>query len=297
MERVGGGEDLDELGDDRAGQGAATDDGGELPPHGLIAAERGNQEPADDISEHDGKDGGEPDESGERRFKVKPVGFPEAGLGDEAVDEVADAGRDHHHDAHAEDPDEELHLHGGTIHGQDDEGDERDAGDAVGFEAIGGRADGIAGIVAGAIGDHAGVADVVFLNLEEDLHEVGADVGNLGEDAAGHAQGGGAEGFADGEADEAGAGQVARNEEQDEEHDEQLNRDQEHADAHARLQGNVVAGISLAAERGEGRARVGESVDAHAEGRHGETAGNAYHAEQQDDDHLISRHLQQQTEI
>src|ERR1035441_5681731 len=123
------------------------------------------------------------------------------------------------------------------------------------------------------------------------------EIGDLGEDAAGHRQGAGAERFTDGEADEAGAGKRARNEEQDEEHDEQLNRDQEHADAHAGLQGNVVAGIGFAAKRSEGGARVGEGVNAHAEGRHGEAAGNADDAEQQDDRDLIGLHLLQVTEI
>ena len=42
-------------------------------------------------------------------------------------------------------------------------------------------------------------------------------------------------------------GQIARNEEQDEEHDQQFHRDQQHADAHAGLQRNVVAGVRLAA--------------------------------------------------
>ena len=89
--------------------------------------------------------------------------------------------------------------------GQGDEGDEGDAGDAVGLEAVGGRADRVAGVVAGAVGDDAGVARVVFLDVEDDLHQVGADVGDLGEDAAGDAQGRGAERFADGEAEEAEA--------------------------------------------------------------------------------------------
>ena len=77
--------------------------------------------------------------------------------------------------------------------------------------------------------------------LEDDLHQVGADVGDLGEDAAGDAQRRGAERLADGEADEAGAGEVAGDEEQDAEHDEQLDADQQHADAHAGLQRDGVA--------------------------------------------------------
>ena len=48
--------------------------------------------------------------------------------------------------------------------GEQDEGDQRDAGDAVGLEAVGGGADRVAGVVAGAVGDHAGVARVVFLD-------------------------------------------------------------------------------------------------------------------------------------
>ena len=41
-------------------------------------------------------------------------------------------------------------------------------------------------------------------------------------------------------------GQVARDEQQDEEHDQQLDADQQHPDAHAGLQRNVVAGIGFA---------------------------------------------------
>ena len=91
----------------------------------------------------------------------------------------------------------------GSCDGQHDERDQRHAGDAVGLEAVGGRADRVAGVVARAVGDHAGVARVVFLDLEDDLHQVGADVGDLGEDAAGDAQRRGAERLADGEAEEA----------------------------------------------------------------------------------------------
>jgi hypothetical protein len=149
--------------------------------------------------------------------------------------------------------------------GQQDEGDERDAGDAVGLEAVGGGADRVAGVVAGAVGDDAGVAGVVLLDLEDDLHEVGADVGDLGEDAARDAQRGRAERLADGEADEAGAGDLAREEQQDDEHHEQLDRDEHHADAHAGLERDRVDGEGLARQRRERGAAVGEGVDADAE--------------------------------
>ena len=109
-----------------------------------------------------------------------------------------------------------------VLHREEDEADERDAGDAVGLEAVGRGADRVARVVAGAVGDDAGVARVVFLDLEDDLHEVGADVGDLREDAAGDAERRGAERLADGEADEARAGVVAGDEEEDAEHEEQL---------------------------------------------------------------------------
>ena len=60
----------------------------------------------------------------------------------------------------------------GSVDGQQDEDDEGHAGDAVGLETVGRGADRIARVVAGAIGDHAGVAGVVFLDLEDDLHQV-----------------------------------------------------------------------------------------------------------------------------
>ncbi len=91
----------------------------------------------------------------------------------------------------------------GSAYGQQDKGDQGDAGDAVGFEAIGGGSDRIARVIARAIGDDAGVACIVFLDLEDDLHQVAADIGDLGEDAAGYAEGRGAERFADRETDEA----------------------------------------------------------------------------------------------
>src|SRR5664280_2247346 len=285
--RIGGGEDLDELGNQRAGQGAATDDGGELPPQRTIAAERGDHHGADDVGQDDREDGSEPHQRGEGSFEVELVGVAEPGLGDGAVDEVACGARDHHHDAHGENPNQQLDLHDGAMHGQYDESDQCHAGDTVGFKAVGRRSDGIARVIAGAIGDDAGVARVVFLDLEDDLHEIAADIGDLGEDAAGHAEGGGAERFTDGEADEALPRQIARNEEQDREHDEQFHGDQQHTDAHAGLERDVVARVGLTFEGGESGARIGEGVDAHAEGGHTEAAGDADHAERQDDGDLI----------
>ena len=201
----------------------------------------------------------------ERGLEVHLVGVAVAALRDGVVDAVGDDAGDDHHDAHREDPDEELDLDRRVLDREEDEGDERDAGDAVGLEAVGRGADRVAGVVAGAVGDDAGVTRVVFLDVEDDLHQVGADVGDLREDAAGDAERRGAERLADGEADEAGAGVVAGDEQQDGEHQRAARRDEQHADAHAGLERDRVGRERLALERREGRARVREGVDADAE--------------------------------
>ena len=64
---------------------------------------------------------------------------------------------------------------------------------------------------------------------------------------------------------------------------QQLDADQQHADAHARLQRNRVNRERLPAQARERRARIGERVDADAEPRHPVAAGDADQAEQQDD--------------
>ena len=63
--------------------------------------------------------------------------------------------------------------------------------------------------------NHAGVARVVFLDLEDDLHQVAANIGYFVENAARRTQGRGSERLADGESNEAGAGQFTRDEQLD----------------------------------------------------------------------------------
>ena len=138
------------------------------------------------------------------------VALPYRRAHDGAVDEVGEPARDHHHHADHEDPDEQLHLHGLVGHRGQDEGDQRDAGHAVGLESVGARTDRIAGVVARAIRDDARVARVVFLDVEDDLHQVRADVGDLREDAAGNAERRRAERLADRKAEKAGPGEIAR---------------------------------------------------------------------------------------
>ena len=301
MPRFGRGKDLHQLGNDGARQRAAGNDAGQLPPLRRIAAEAGNDDGGNDKGHGDGNQRSEPHQRGQRRLEIHLVGVAIPGLGDGAVDEVRRRARHQHGDAHDENPDQQLHLDGRVFDAQQNEGDEGDAGDAVGFESVGGGADRVAGVVAGAVGDDAGIARVVFLDLEDDLHQVGADVGDLGEDAAGDAQRGRAQRFTDGKADEAGAGVVGRNKEQDEEHDQQLDADQHHADAHAGLQRNVVDRIGLAGQAGESGARVGEGVDPNAEPRHAVAARDSDQAEEkndgQRDGNRLIRHRRQHAEI
>ena len=215
--RLGGGEDLHQLRDDRAGQRAAGDHGGELPPEVRVAAEvRDDHEVGDDVGQHHRDDRGEPHQLGERGLEVELAPrCRTCRVASDVADQVGHARGEHHHDAHQEDPDQELGLDRRVGHREHDERDQRHAGDAVGLEAVGRRADRVARVVAGAVGDHAGVPGVVFLDLEDDLHQVGADVGDLGEDAARDPERRRAQRLADGEAEEAGAGHVGRDEEQD----------------------------------------------------------------------------------
>ncbi len=203
-------------------------------------------------------------------------------LGDRLVDEIGDAGHEIHQEAHGEDPDDQAGLDVDVGNGQGDEDDEGDAGHAVGLEAVGGGSDRVAGVVAGAVGDDAGVARVVLLDLEDDLHEVGADVGDLGEDAARDAKGRGAERFADGEAEEAVADDLARHGQEDEDHHDQFERDQEQADRHAGPQRDVDHVPRFAAEGGESGTGVGVGVDADAVPGHGVGAAHADDREEQD---------------
>src|SRR6202044_2164859 len=206
------------------------------------------------------------------------------------------AGHEHGH-AHHEDPHEQLNLHSRARNAEQDEGDQRDAGDAVGLEAVRAGADRIAGVVARAISDHTGVARVVFLDLEDDLHEVGADVGDLGEDAARDAERRGTQRFADGETDKAGPGIRARNEEQDDQHHQELDADQHHADAHSGAQRNLVDRVGFAGEARESRARVGEGVDANAEPSDAVAADDAEEQDHPNDNGLaMAQHAEVQND-
>ena len=85
-----------------------------------------------------------------------------------------DAQRQHQHAvAHRAGEEDRRQQHGG------------DDGHRVGLEQVGGHAGAVAHVVAHVVGDHGGVAGVVLGDAGLDLaHQVGADVGALGEDAA-----------------------------------------------------------------------------------------------------------------
>ena len=269
------------------GERAARDDGRELPPQiRLLPPMTGISQVRDRVGRRDRDERGQPHEPRQRSLEVHLGRRAVARLRPRLVEQVRDAARDDHHHAHHEDPDEELHLDRRVADREEDERNQRHAGHAVGLEAVRARADRVARVVARAVRDDAGVPRVVFLDVEDDLHQVRADVGDLGEDAAGDPERRRAERLADGEADEAGPGVVARNEQQDAEHDQQLDADEQHADAHAGAERNRVDRERASLEPGERRARVGERVHADAEPGDAVAAGDADQAEEQDDGDL-----------
>jgi len=283
-----------QLGDDRRGERAAADDRRQLPPEGRKL--RGQHEVAHDITDCHAHQGRQPHQDRERVLEIKMAVLSEDAFRDPGVDfPREDRGRDHH-DPHREDPhDERPHILGQNR--EKDEGDERHAGDAVGLEPVGRWADAVAGIVARAVGDHAGIPRVVLLDLEDDLHEVAADVGDLGEDPAADPQHARAEGFADREADEAGSGEGRGNKQKDGDHEQQLGADQEHSDAHARAGRNFRDRQGPPAQRGERHAAVRDVVDQHSEPGDGKRPADADERPEDDQRHRGRRHMLQESEV
>ena len=160
-------------------------------------------------------------------------------------------------------------------------------GDHVGFEQIGRHAGAIADVVAHVIGDHAGVAIIIFIKAELVLADhVGAHIGRLGEDAA--AQTGedgderGTERQRDQRVDDGAAGGLKARRHQRIEitsDGEQREAGNEHAGHGARTERHGEAGLQRLA-RGFGGAHVGAHRNVHADeaggtGEHGaEHEGN-----------------------
>ena len=138
------------------------------------------------------------------------------------VDEVRNPRHEVHQKAHGEDPDDEFRLKRGIFYREGDERNKRDAGHAVGLETVGGRSHRVASVVARAVGDDAGIARIIFFNVKDDLHEVGTDISDLGENAARNPQSARPERFSDGKPQKAVPDDVAWHEEQDDHHHHQL---------------------------------------------------------------------------
>ncbi len=231
----------------------------------------------------DGHDRGDPNQVGQGVLEIELLLAAEQGLAEDVVHEVGNQGREDHEDTHGEDPDDQLAAHDGVVgQGQGQEGDERDARDAVGLEAVRRGADRVTRIVAGAVRDDAGIFGIVFRKVEDDLHEVGTDVGDLGEDTPADSQRAGAEGLADGEADEAGTGQFHGEVGQNEDHKEELDADQQQSHAHAGAEADVDDIQGLAAQGREGGAGIGDRVDPDAEPGHAVGAEDSHDRAEKD---------------
>ena len=213
MPRFRGRENLYELGNHSARQRSARDDRGQLPPLGRVSAKLRDYNGRDGVGDNDGDDRSDPNQRSQRRLEIHYIGFCEARFGDQVVDKIRQRACHQHGDTHHEDPNQQLNLHRRALYSQQDECNQRHTGDAVGFESVRGWSDGIARVVSGAVGNHAGVARVVFLNFENDFHQVGANIGNLGEDTARDSQRSCSERLADSEADKALPGIVTGDEE------------------------------------------------------------------------------------
>ena len=242
MTGVGARESLGEFRNDSGSQRTQADDRGQTPPHvtgnaGGDGTFRGKtvvveQQVTDSKRNNDGNDRGNPHEGGQRAFKVEVVGFLVFDFGNKIIDAVRNQRGENHQDTHSENPDDKqgLQFHGGD--GKDDEGDEGYAGHAVSLETVGGGSDAVTGIVARAVSDDTRITRVILPNLEDHLHQVGTDIGNLGEDTASNTQCTGTQRFTDGEADETGSGTFSGDEQQNHQHQQQLNGDEQQTDAH-----------------------------------------------------------------
>ena len=73
---------------------------------------------------------------------------------------------------------------------QSQEGDQGNTGNAVGFKTVRRGADAVTRVIARTVGNNTRVFRIVFGKMENDFHQVGADVGNLREDTTADTQSG-----------------------------------------------------------------------------------------------------------
>jgi hypothetical protein len=185
-----------------------------------------------------------------------------AGLDEEGADDR----RDDRHTAEHQRVDHAVGTDFGR--GQVAEQHGRDHGHRVGLEEIGRHAGAVADVVTDVVGDHGRVARVVFRDTGFDLaHQVGADVGALGEDAAAETGEDGNQRTAEAQADQrrercfrvamGEIGVIAGHAEQTQAHHQHAG---DGAAAERDLQGGVHALVG-----GLGGAQVGAHRDVHAD--------------------------------
>ena len=148
MPRFGRGKDFHQLRDHSARQRAAGNDRSQPPPLRAVAAQARDDQAGDHVGHGDRNERSDPHQRSQRRLEIHLVHVAIARFGNGAVDEERGRASHQHGDAHHEDPDQQLHLHGRIFHAQQDKGDQRDARDAIRFEPIRARPHRIARIIA-----------------------------------------------------------------------------------------------------------------------------------------------------
>ncbi len=192
------------------------------------------QKIAGDEGDDDGNNRGDPDQIGQGMFKVEILLAVKRRFADNIIDKIRSERGQDHEDSHGKNPDDQFAAHFGISgQSQGQEGDQGDAGYAVSFKTVRRGANAVASIVTGTVGNNTGVFGIVFRKMEDDLHQVGADIGDLGEDTAADTQSASAQRFTDGKTDKAGTGQFLGNVSKNEDHEEKFDADQQKPNAHA----------------------------------------------------------------
>mmetsp|Transcript_23122 Transcript_23122/g.71494 ORF Transcript_23122/g.71494 Transcript_23122/m.71494 type:complete len:698 (+) Transcript_23122:341-2434(+) len=213
------------------------------------------------------EDGGDDQLRLERGFDLRDGVAAREGGGGKVREEA-------HHDAARRNEQREEHgrPHLLLAEARDGGNHERGAGGlSEGAEQIGAHASNVADVVPHVVGDGGGVARVVLGDVLLDLaHEVGANVGSLGVDAAAHAakeRDGGATQAVTGDGLEERAvvvAEIAREGQDGDPQHQQAERGQRKAHDGARAEGHKEA-VAHAAASLERRPRVGEDGDLHAQ--------------------------------
>ncbi len=182
------------------------------------------------------------------------------------------------------------------LRAEDQRGDQHHG---VRLEQVGGHAGAVADVVADVVGDGGGVARVVLGDVLLDLaHQVGADVGRLGEDAAADPHEHREQGGTESEALEHGRGLVAEGDD-DDGGTEQAEADGQHADRGAGAEADPHGGVAALLVGRGGDSEVGPHGEVHAEvaDRAGEAgADEEEHGAEDPDREIVGGQRQQEQE-